>query len=61
MIISRLDCLYRADLNQETLDVWLKEEWLIPAGTGAGPKVSEAALARRRRGRGRAAALSAEV
>ncbi len=46
MIISRLDFLYRAELNQETLDVWIKEEWLIPAGTGAEPKFSEADLAR---------------
>ena len=46
MIIAKLDFLYRAGLDQETLDVWIEEEWLVPIGTGAEPAFSEADLAR---------------
>ena len=31
MIISRLDFLERTGLEHETLQVWIAEEWLIPA------------------------------
>jgi chaperone modulatory protein CbpM len=46
MIISKLDFLYRAQLDQETLEVWIKEEWLVPSETAGEPAFSEADLAR---------------
>lgn len=46
MIISKLDFLYRAQLDQETLDVWIEEHWLVPQETAAEPAFSEADLAR---------------
>ena len=46
MIISKLDFLYRAQLDQETLEVWIEEEWLVPGETGGEPAFSEADLAR---------------
>lgn len=46
MIISKLDFLYRAQLDQETLEVWIEEEWLLPSGTAAELSFSEADLAR---------------
>jgi chaperone modulatory protein CbpM len=46
MIFTRMDFLSRARLDQETLDVWIEEEWLVPAGTGEEIAFSEADLAR---------------
>jgi chaperone modulatory protein CbpM len=46
MIISKSDFLYRAQLDQETLEVWIEEEWLIPTTTDTEPGFSEADLAR---------------
>ena len=46
MIISKLDFLYRAQLDQETLEVWIEEEWLVPSKTAGEPAFSEADLAR---------------
>jgi chaperone modulatory protein CbpM len=46
MIISKLDFLYRAQLDQETLEVWIEEEWLVPGETAGEPAFSEADLAR---------------
>jgi chaperone modulatory protein CbpM len=46
MIISKLDFLYRAQLDQETLQVWIEEEWLVPGETAGEPEFSEADLAR---------------
>ena len=46
MIISKLDFLYRAHLDQETLEVWIEEEWLAPQGPETEPAFSEADLAR---------------
>ena len=46
MIISKLDFLFRAQLDQETLEVWIEEEWLIPSETTGEPEFSEADLAR---------------
>jgi chaperone modulatory protein CbpM len=46
MIISRSEFLYRAQLDQETLEVWIGEEWLIPIATETEPAFSEADLAR---------------
>ena len=48
MIISKLDFLYRARLDRETLQVWIEEEWLAPQGTAAEQEFSEADLARAR-------------
>lgn len=46
MIITRLEFLARARLDQETLDIWIEEEWLVPGGTGGELVFSEADLAR---------------
>jgi chaperone modulatory protein CbpM len=46
MIISKLDFLYRAQLDQETLEIWIEEEWLVPGGAAGEPLFSEADLAR---------------
>ena len=46
MIISKLDFLDRAQLDRETLEVWIEEEWLVPGGTAAELAFSEADLAR---------------
>jgi len=46
MIISKVEFLYRAQLDQETLEVWIEEEWLVPGGTETEPAFSEADLAR---------------
>ena len=35
MIISKREFLFRAQLDQETLEVWIAEEWLVPGGTVA--------------------------
>ena len=46
MIISKQEFLFRAQLDQETLEVWIEEEWLVPGGTEAELLFSEADLAR---------------
>ena len=46
MIISKLDFLYRAQVDQETLEIWIEEEWLVPSETTGEPEFSEADLAR---------------
>jgi chaperone modulatory protein CbpM len=46
MIISKLDFLYRAQLDQETLEVWIEEEWLVPNETAGEPEFSEVDIAR---------------
>ena len=46
MIISKLDFLYRSQLDQETLQVWIEEEWLVPGEAQGEPAFSEADLAR---------------
>ena len=46
MIISKLDFLYRAQLDQETLEVWIEEEWLLPLEVAPEPVFSEMDLAR---------------
>ena len=46
MIISKLDFLYRCQLDQETLEVWIEEEWLVPGGEANELIFSEADLAR---------------
>jgi len=46
MIISKLDFLYRAELDQQTLEVWIEEKWLVPNEAAGEPAFSEADLAR---------------
>lgn len=46
MIISKLDFLYRTQLDQETLEVWIEEEWLVPSEATDELAFSEADLAR---------------
>ena len=46
MIISKREFLFRAQLDQETLEIWIAEEWLVPGGTAAELLFSEADLAR---------------
>jgi chaperone modulatory protein CbpM len=46
MIISTQDFLARAQLDRKTLEVWIEEAWLVPAGTAAERAFSEADLAR---------------
>ena len=46
MIISKQEFLDRAQLDRETLEVWIEEEWLVPSGTATEPAFSEADLAR---------------
>ena len=40
--------LDRARIDRATLEIWVREEWLIPAREGAAPNYSEADLARAR-------------
>ena len=46
MIIGEVDFLALAQLDRETLKVWIKEEWLVPDGTAPEIAFSEADLAR---------------
>ena len=46
MIISKMEFLNRTQLDLETLEVWIEEEWLVPSGTATGQAFSEADLAR---------------
>src|ERR1700682_5232556 len=46
MIISKLEFLSRAQLDRETLEIWVEEEWLVPSETAAEIRFSEADLAR---------------
>ena len=46
MIISKLDFLERAQLDRETLEVWIEEEWLVPSRTANELVFSEMDLAR---------------
>ena len=46
MIISKLDFLDRAQLDRDTLEVWIEEEWLIPIAIAPDLVFSEADLAR---------------
>jgi chaperone modulatory protein CbpM len=48
MIISKQDFLDRVQLDRETLEVWIEEEWLVPGGTATEPAFSEGDLARAR-------------
>jgi chaperone modulatory protein CbpM len=46
MIISTQDFLDRAQLDRQTLEVWIEEEWLVPSGAATELAFSEADLAR---------------
>lgn len=46
MIISKLEFLYRSQLDQRTLELWLEEEWLVPQSAVEEPAFSEADVAR---------------
>jgi chaperone modulatory protein CbpM len=46
MIISKLEFLDRTQLDLETLEVWIEEEWLVPTRTATELAFSEADLAR---------------
>lgn len=46
MIISKLELLSRAQLDQETLEVCISEEWLLPSEASGEPAFSEIDLAR---------------
>lgn len=46
MIISKVDFLYRARLDQQTLEIWIEEEWLAPDGPEEEPVFSEEDLVR---------------
>jgi chaperone modulatory protein CbpM len=46
MIITRLEFLSRTKLDQQTLDIWIEEEWLLPEETEAELAFSEADIAR---------------
>jgi len=46
MIISKSDFLKHAQLDHETLEVWIDEKWLVPLQTDAEPSFSEIDIAR---------------
>jgi chaperone modulatory protein CbpM len=48
MTLKRQEFLARAELSQETLELWIKEEWLIPAEDSAELAFSEMDVARAR-------------
>ena len=48
MTLKRPEFLARAELSQETLELWIKEEWLIPAEDSAELAFSEMDVARAR-------------
>jgi chaperone modulatory protein CbpM len=47
-MIDRQQFLARAHLEIETLEVWIREEWLIPQRSEAGEHFSDADVARAR-------------
>jgi chaperone modulatory protein CbpM len=46
MIFRTVEFLTHTDLDRETLEVWIEEQWLIPGGSAADWEFSEADLAR---------------
>jgi chaperone modulatory protein CbpM len=48
MTLKKPEFLARAELSQETLDVWIEEEWLVPGEESAEPAFSEIDVARAR-------------
>ncbi|MGV1914259.1 chaperone modulator CbpM [Rhizobium sp. 22-785-1] len=46
MIINRLEFMHRVRIDQQTLDVWLGEQWLIPNDNLSNMEFSEIDLVR---------------
>jgi chaperone modulatory protein CbpM len=46
MIITQLEFLSRTKLDQQTLDVWIEEEWLVPGAMDSQSGFTEADIAR---------------
>jgi chaperone modulatory protein CbpM len=46
MILTRQEFLAHANLDGQTLEIWIEEEWLIPGRTSSDLTFSEADLAR---------------
>ncbi len=46
MIINRLDFIQRAHIDQDTLEIWISEEWLLPNRLLPDMEFSEIDLAR---------------
>ena len=46
MMISKQEFLIRAQLERETLEAWIKEEWLIPSQSAGEQTLSDADIAR---------------
>lgn len=46
MIFTTVDFLTRAQVDRETLEIWIEEEWLLPSNTTLGRGFTEADLAR---------------
>ena len=46
MIINRLEFIQRVQIDQQTLEVWLREEWLLPNEIVTDMEFSEVDLAR---------------
>jgi chaperone modulatory protein CbpM len=46
MMISKQEFLVRAQLEGETLEAWIEEEWLIPGGSAGEVTFSDADVAR---------------
>jgi chaperone modulatory protein CbpM len=46
MIINRIEFIQRTEIDQQTLDVWLREEWLLPSAIATDMEFSEVDLAR---------------
>ena len=46
MIINRLEFLERADIDPQTLEIWISEEWLLPNRLLTDLEFSEVDLAR---------------
>jgi chaperone modulatory protein CbpM len=47
-MISKTDFLKRIQVDRQTLEVWIEEEWLIPGGHADAPAFTDADLARAR-------------
>jgi chaperone modulatory protein CbpM len=46
MIFTTVDFLARAQVDRETLEIWIEEEWLVPSETTPERGFTEADLAR---------------
>jgi chaperone modulatory protein CbpM len=48
MTITLVDFVTRANIDRETLEIWIEEEWVLPHGRTDALEFSEADLARAR-------------